>query len=186
MAPYFFVYNCWKRHIYLSCCYFWLFKHQPWLFSYFQTSKYVRRHLVCWFLASKYIICASFASAAPIMFHFNPGNAKYLHYTLSISWQGPKMKLLPFVSSFTSENITGTFFVFLESLSMDSLPFSSILTWKYINHSYLLAIFLWSVLQIHQEDLISLFIIVKNVTFTFPAVFCLQNVNCAFFVIGNI
>ena len=141
-AAYFFVYNCYKRNIYLSCCCFWLSKHRPCLFSYFETSKYVRRYLVCQFVSSKYVILALLSSAALIVFHFNIAYAKNTYTLLCLFVdRANKCHYYLSVSTFTSKNLTGTLLVFCLSLTMDSLPFSRILTRKYINRRYLVAVY---------------------------------------------
>ena len=70
------------------------------------------------------------------------------------------------VSTLTSKDISSTLFILCFSLNVFVLPFSGILTWKSINHSYLVPVYT----QIHQARVVSLFVAAKNVTFTFHPV----------------
>ena len=60
-TPYFFVYKCEKRNLCLPC-FFSIAKHQSYVFSYFETSKYVNRYLVCSLFLSKCVFSAIFCS----------------------------------------------------------------------------------------------------------------------------
>ena len=46
-----------------------------------------------------------------------------------------------FVSTLTSKNISGTLCVVCSTLNLLFLPFSGILSWKFINHTYPVAVF---------------------------------------------
>ena len=77
-------------------------------------------------------------------------------------------QLLHLRSTLTTENISGTLFVFCLSLKMFCIPFSDILTWKCINHTYLV------------EDY-SLNTSRKPYFLVFYSCFGLQNINRTFF-----
>ena len=59
----------------------------------------------------------------------------------SFFWQSPKMQFVRFRQNLKSKNITGTLSLVWLSLKLFFLPFSSIFTWKWINHTYLVAVY---------------------------------------------
>ena len=66
----------------------------------------------------------------------------FLHCTLVVSRQIPKMQNCSLsVSILTSKNISGKLFGLCLSLNLYFLPFSGILNWKSINHSYLVVVY---------------------------------------------
>ena len=65
-----------------------------------------------------------------------------------------------------SKNISGTFFVLFQSLSTFFLPFYVILTCKYINHTYSVAVYTLNL----RSNSYSLFLTAENVPSTFHSV----------------
>ena len=73
-----FIFHAVLLMLYFSCMSFFMpSKHQSYLFSHFETSKYVRWYLVCSFFTCKYVISAVFCSLtcnwspSPMLLHFN-------------------------------------------------------------------------------------------------------------------
>ena len=71
--------------------------------------------------------------------------------------------MLLFGTTLTSKNVCGTLIVLYLFLNMFFVRFSSILTWKYFKHTYVVAV---STLNA-PSTLSSVFITAKNVAFTF-------------------
>ena len=93
------------------------------------------------------------ASVANILSHFNL-DKHHLHFGFScltganifycLFWGFQTVQKCTFyfpATTLTFKNITITFFVVCFSLNLSFVPFSSIFTWKCINHSYLLSVY---------------------------------------------
>ena len=90
------------------------------------------------------------------------------------------------VSILASKNISGILFVVCFSPSMFFLPFPCILTQKCINHTYLVAIYTLNTTSTTSTPYF-LFIIAKNLTFSFLMLFFgLQYINRTFFIISKL
>ena len=139
---------------------FGLQKHQPYLFTCFQTSKYVRRTLIHAFLLLKrWCVCGLFLfnggkhrcclalSFLTTTVHFSyclfEGFSELNTYTVPclFIYGVHKPHYYMWESTLTSKKISATLFVVCLSLNMFFVPFSCILTWKYINHTYPVAVY---------------------------------------------
>ena len=110
----------------------WTWKHQPYHFSIFQTSKYVRRDLVCCLFASKYVFSFDFR-------HFKKKNINYTYLVAVSSVNGGST---PYSFFLTAENVPLTFGFFLWFSKNHGHLFSNFESSKYLIWRLVCSLFL--------------------------------------------
>ena len=133
--------------------------------------KYVRWYLACCLFASKCIICAVFWGLScrfggTFLLAFSPWktpfvlsfqlsdycgrflllissfwNPKYICSIFLVGSQSIKTQFYLLVIILTLKNISSNLFVVYFSVNMYYVPFSSVLTWKSVNHIYLFLVY---------------------------------------------
>ena len=85
------------------------------------------------------------------------------------------------VTTLTSKNITCAWFIVCFHLNMFFLPFSVILTWKCINHTY----FVWRY-TLNTPNTPYFFVYNREKRLHFMLLFCLQNINRTFLLTSKL
>ena len=125
----------------------WPWKYQSYFSSYFEPAEYIRWYLLCCFFAAKYAIsavsssltCNCISSKDLVAFQPRKTSSSYIHSTLLVYRQSPKMHMLLFRIHFHHHQR-----YLVCSLLVSKYVLSKIF-WRFnfnsINHSYLVSVY---------------------------------------------